>query len=75
MIYFAAIKNLPKPHVVFKAAKFQTADEWYYQEEASKWDSHVVASFQENAWVDAQTHMYGLQAVLGLVSDVSCFRR
>ena len=53
-------KNNPKPHVVFKASKFQTADNWHDQEERQQWDPRVIVSFHLNAWVDAKTHMHGL---------------
>ena len=57
--------NLPKPHLVFNASKFQTADEWFDQNERALWDDRVVVSFQSNAWVDTQTHVHGIKEVLG----------
>ena len=50
------IYNYPKAHIVFKAKKFQTADDWHDQEERQQWDPRVIVSFQENAWVDTVTH-------------------
>ena len=55
--------NIPKPHLVFEASCFKKGSEWHDQEEVSLWDTRVVVSFQENAWVDAQTHMFGLKEV------------
>ena len=42
--------GVPDPHVVFRASKFQTAEEWLDQEETTKWHKGVVVSFQEIAW-------------------------
>ena len=55
----------PKPHLVFEASGFRHGSEWQDREEAALWDDRVVVSFQENAWVDAETHMYGLEEVSG----------
>ena len=55
--------NIPNPHLVFEASCFKNSSEWHDQEEVSLWDTRVVVSFQENAWVDAQTHMFGLKEV------------
>ena len=63
-------KNVPKPHIIFQASKFQTAAEWHDQEEAREWDPRVVVSFQPNAWCDAQTHMHGLFEVLGPINKL-----
>jgi hypothetical protein len=62
--------NLPKPHIVFNASKFQTAAEWHDQDEAKEWDSRCIVSFQPNAWVDAQTRMHGLKEVLGPIDKL-----
>jgi hypothetical protein len=32
-------------------------------------DPQVVASFQENAWVDTNTHMQSLSTVIGPIND------
>ena len=56
-------RNIPKPHIVFQASGFRKGSEWHDQDEVALWDTRVVVSFQENAWVDAQTHMFGLQEV------------
>ena len=61
--------NIPKPHLVFQG-KFQPGKDWHDQEEVSQWDSRVVVSFQENAWVDGRTHRYGLKEVLGPINDI-----
>lgn len=58
-----------KPQVVFRG-KFQTAEEWHDREEAAKWHKGVAVIFQENAWVDARTHMVGLKEVLGPVDEL-----
>ena len=55
---------IPKPHLVFKG-KYQSGDDWHDKSEIEEWDSRVVVSFQENAWVDAKTHRLGLDKVLG----------
>ena len=62
--------NIPKPHVVFHATSFQMADQWHDQEERQKWHKDVVVSFQENAWVDARTHIHGLREVLGPINEL-----
>ena len=56
--------GIPPPGVVFKASKYQTAEEWHDREEAAKWHPGVVVSFQENAWVNAKTHMHQLREIL-----------
>lgn len=56
--------NIPKPHVVFNGT-FKPGSEWHDEEEREQWDKRVYVSFQENAWVDARTHILGLKAVLG----------
>ena len=61
--------NYPKVHVVFKASKFQTADDWHDQEERRQWDPRLVVSFQENAWVDTKTHLHGLSEVMGPINE------
>ena len=62
-------KNFPKAHIVFKASNFQTAENWYDQEEQNEWDPRVVVSFQENVWVDTPTHLHGLAEVMGLINE------
>ncbi len=61
-------KNVPKPHLVFQG-KSQPGCDWHDKEEVALWDSRVVVSFQENAWVDGETHRYGLKEVLGPIND------
>ena len=63
-------KNFPKAHIVFKG-KFQTGDEWHDAEERQQWHPDAVVSFQENAWVDSRTHIYGLSKVMGPVNEYS----
>ena len=58
-------KSNLKPHIVFKASKFQPADEWHDREEHQQWDPRVVISFQTDAWVDAETHRYALTEAVG----------
>ena len=62
--------NIPKPHVVFRATSFQMADQWHDQEERQKWHKDVVVLFQENAWVNARTHIHGLCEVLGPINEL-----
>ena len=38
-------KNNTKPHIVFKASKFQTADECHDQDKRQEWDYRVAVSF------------------------------
>ena len=63
MIYREDRLNVPMPHLVFHASGFRKGSEWQDKDEVALWDKRVVVSFQENAWVDAQTHMYGLEEV------------
>lgn len=60
--------NQVKPHLVFSASKFRAGEDWD-EEERLQWDPGVIVSFQENAWVDAQTHKYGLEKILRPVND------
>ena len=62
-------KNVPAPHIIFRASKFQTADEGHDRNEAEEWDPRVRVSFHPNAWCDAQTHMHGVREVLGPVNQ------
>ena len=62
--YLGNVVPIPKPHLVFKG-KYQSGDDWHDKSEIEEWDSRVVVSFQENAWVDAKTHRLGLDKVLG----------
>ena len=55
--------NIPPPHLVFAASGFREGANWHDAAERAMWDPRVVVSFQENAWVDAETHMYGLKEV------------
>ena len=61
--------NLPKPHLVFQATKFQTADDWHDQDERAEWDDRVVVSFQQNAWVDTRTHVHAMKEVLAPINN------
>ena len=61
--------NLPNPHVVF-SGKFQTGNEWHDPDERELWDDGVAVSFQENAWVDTPTHIYGLEECLGPINSL-----
>ena len=37
----------------------------------SQWDPRVIVSLQENAWVDARTHIYaGLEQMFKPVNDI-----
>ena len=56
--------NHLKPHLVFKASKFQSGEDWHDEEERQQWDPRCVISFQENAWVDAETHIHAMNKVL-----------
>ena len=63
------IHNYPRAHVVFKATKFQTANEWHDQDNRKKGDSSVVVLFQENAWIDTKTHLRGIAEVIGPINE------
>ena len=65
----ADLKNLPPPHLVFKASTFQTDDNWHDKDERDEWDPRVVVLFQPNVWVDAETHMHGLKEVLDPIEN------
>ena len=59
------LSNLVRPHLVFKATRFVRGEDQNQKNEEGilereLWDKRVVVSFQENAWVDAQTNLYGL---------------
>ena len=62
------LANQVKPHLVFHASKFRDGDDWD-EAEREQWDPRVVVSFQQNAWVDAETHMLAMDKVLGPVND------
>ena len=58
--------NLVKPHLVFKASKFVRGEDQKQKNEdgvweKDLWDKRVDVSFQENAWVDTKTNLYGLE--------------
>ena len=61
-------KNVSVPHLVFRGT-FQDRKDWHDKEEQELWDDRVAVSFHPNAWVDAQTHMIGLEKVLGPVNS------
>ena len=57
--------NLIRPHLVFKATKYYRGEDWTVKNdtgiyERDLWEKRVDVSFQSNAWVDAQTNLYGL---------------
>jgi hypothetical protein len=62
------LKNVPKPHLVFRAAT-KGGEDWADADEREQWHPDVVVSFQDNAWVDAQTNIYSLQKVLKPVDN------
>ena len=70
MDYREDMLNVPPVHLVFRASKFRTGDEWHDEDERKQWDSRVVVSFQPNAWVGEETHKYGLKKVLGPINDL-----
>ena len=50
---------------MFKATQFVRGEDWTQKDlngtvERDLWDSRVHVSFQSNAWVDAETNLYGL---------------
>ena len=61
--------NIVPPHLVFRGA-FQTSEEWHDQDKMAKYHPAIVASFHENAWVDAKTHMHGLKKILGPIDSL-----
>ena len=59
------LSNMVRPHLVFKATRFVRGEDWSKKDEngifeRDFWDKRVDVSFQENAWVDAETNLYGL---------------
>jgi hypothetical protein len=60
--------NLPKPHIVFQGV-FKGGDAWHDANEHAQWDPRVVVSFQEYAWVDARTNLYGLEHTMKPIND------
>ena len=52
---------MSKAHLIFQASTFK---EGKNKDEVAKWDPRVIVSFQENAWVDARTHIHGLKKIL-----------
>ena len=63
------LANLPRVHVVFNASMFQTADDWHNQDERKEWDPRCLVSFQENAWVDAKTHIHAMDEILCPINE------
>ncbi len=61
-------KNLPMPHLIF-CGTFKGGEDWANKEERSKWDPRVVVSFQENVWVNARTHIYGLKKTIKPINE------
>ena len=56
--------NLTHVQIVFQCdAGFQYGDYWHDTEERAQWDPRVIVSFQGNAWVEEQTHIYALKNV------------
>jgi hypothetical protein len=53
------LSNLPKPHLVFKGSQ-KRGEDWADASECEAWHKGVHVSFQEKAWVDAKTNLYGL---------------
>ena len=59
------LRNLVRPHFVFKATNFVRGEDWKQKNEhgiyeRDLWDNRVDVSFQSNAWVDSETNLYGL---------------
>ena len=62
--------NLTRAHIVFQRdAGFQDGDDWHDAEERAQWDQRVIVSFQGNAWVDEETHIYALKKMFGPVNE------
>ena len=59
--------NIRKPHIIFRADRFCKGCDWKGTDkkdgskERDEWNPNVTVSFQENAWVDAQTNIYGIE--------------
>ena len=59
------LSNLVRPHLVFKATKFIKGEDQHQKDkngklERDQQDKRVDVSFQQNAWVDSETNLYGL---------------
>ena len=61
-------KNVPKPHIVFKASGFRKAEDWD-PSETQEYDPRCIVSFQRNAWVDAETNQHGLEMNMVAMND------
>ena len=53
--------KLIKMRIVFQATSFKEEKDWGENDEVAKWGPRVIVSFQENYWVDAKSHVYGLK--------------
>jgi hypothetical protein len=62
------IKNLPLPHVVFKATNFCDGNDWD-AEEVKLWHPNVIVSFQKNAWVDTETNLFFTEKVVAPLNN------
>ena len=61
-------KNVPKPHIIFKAKHTQSGTSWNAAEQ-QEWDPDVVVSFHPNAYVDWESNLLGLQQVMKPIND------
>jgi hypothetical protein len=61
-------RNVPKCHLVFRGG-FKGGKDWVDAEERAKFYPQVVVVFQENAWVDAKTKLYGLEKCMKPIDD------
>jgi hypothetical protein len=62
------LSNVPPPHLIFKGTNFCAGEDWVGKRdvpgqplERDLWNKDVTVSFQENAWCDARTNIYGLK--------------
>ena len=61
-------RNVPKPHIIFKAKHTQPGTSWNLAEQ-QEWDPDVVVSFHPNAYVDWESNLLGLQQVMKPIND------
>ena len=61
-------KNVPKPHIIFRAKHTQSGTSWNVAEQ-QEWDPDVVVSFHPNAYVDWESNLLGLQHVMKPIND------
>ena len=68
MCIHSSLKNVPKPHVIFKCTETKSGKDWDAAEQAL-WGPDVVVDFHPTAYVDTDTNLMGLQEVMKPVNS------